>query len=510
MTSLPRNNFAPERTLLYKSLGLLIKDYRQWRGVSQEALAELVGISVRQLQNWEADRHSVRIENLHDLSEKTGIPMQICVALNAGHPVWYSLQNRRFAYSPMDKALFSSRELLRKLKQSDDGITTKYIPITTDKHINMVLSCHRDIYGTKRPLGRDVIKAAILILPDLNCIAFDCWGHYVGHVICLPITTDSYEQLKKKKTFEGNLTNKAICDIISLQTGVIYFYSMYMSNTSVARSILVAGHRCIAKINPKNQYMIAHVAATLETKELSDSFGMKPVFCKNSKQEDIQTEIAPALYEIRLDDLERRILKLFPLVEKNRRDRKADTVKRENSPSTSDIKPKNMRAISKKITTVNKTERLPLNYNNSLGVGNSLSVGKRKILDRLQTPIYKYDVNKIVCPNPNCTLYGKTEGSKVISNGTYRTKEGTLSQRFFCKKCGKSFCSRAGSLFYGLRTPEEKILKGLKLLAQGMTSLSVSKTLRVRHDTVQRWLAVAAAQNIKIDTMLSQSIITSM
>ncbi|MBU1052759.1 MAG: helix-turn-helix domain-containing protein [Proteobacteria bacterium] len=492
MTSIPRKSFASEKSVLYKSLGLLIKDYRQWRSLSQETLAEIIGISVRQLQNWEADRHSARIENLHDLSEMTGIPMQICVALNAGHPVWYSLQNRRFAYSSIDETLFSSRELLRKLKRSDDGVMTKYIPITTDKHISMILSCHCDIYGTKRSLGKDIIKAACLILPDLNFIAFDCWGHYVGHEICLPITSDAYEQLKKQKTFEGNLTYKSICDIVSLETGVVYIYSMYTANTSVAQSALVKNHRYFANINSKDNYLVVHAAATKEAKKLSDNFGMKPVFNINSKQDDNNKETVPALYEIGLDTLEKRALKLFPLVEKQPQKLKKPVTKVKVLPSASALKHKNLQALPEKT----------VKYDNSLVVGSSLSVGKKKVQAGSKAQQAEYDLKKMSCPNPNCPLYGKVEESKVIANGTYRTKEGAISQRFFCNECGKSFCSRAGSLFYGLRTPEEKILTGLKLLAKGMPPLSVSKVLGVRHDTVQRWLEVAIAQKGKIDAML--------
>jgi hypothetical protein len=34
--------------------------------VNQEFLADSIGISARELQRWEADRHNVRTGNLHD------------------------------------------------------------------------------------------------------------------------------------------------------------------------------------------------------------------------------------------------------------------------------------------------------------------------------------------------------------------------------------------------------------------------------------------------------------
>lgn len=500
MIPLPQTKVAPENTKLYKSLGALIKDYRQWRELSQERLAASIGISVRELQNWEANRCRARIESLHDLSEVAGIPMQVCIALNAEQPLWYSLRKRRFAYSSIDEALFSSRELLINRKRSDDGVITKYTPITTDKHISMILSCHGDIYGTKKSLGGDIIKAASLTLPALNRIAFDCWGHYVGHQVCLPITVDTYEQLKKQKTFEGNLTIKAINDIIAQREGVFYFYSIFMANTSVAQAILINNYRFMTKMKQKENYLVARFAVTIDGQDISDNFGMKLVFCKKSEPEDMQTEIVPAMYEIELDALERRAIRLPPLVEEHRQEGKIYETKWEGLPAFSALKPKNGHGLRKKTVAANSIGCFPLN------IDNALSVDKEESLEGLKTQTYAYELKTEVCPNPNCPLHGKIEKGNIVYNGTYRTKEGTLSRRFLCKECGDSFCSRAGSVFYGLRSPEEKILMSLRLLVKGMPLQDVSKALGVKHDTVQHWLAVAAGQNGKIDAMLMEKL----
>ena len=228
--SLQRNKISPFNVKLYQSFGSLIKEYRQMHTMTQQTLAESIGISVRELQNWEADRHPARIDNLHDFSEFTGIPMQACVALNAGQPVRYSLRKRLFAYSSIEEAQFSSHDVFRWHDQLEDWPLTKYEPITTDREIDAILSCHHDVYSTERPLRRDVIKAAIAVVPDLNRILFDCWGHYVGHQLCLPMTKDVYQQLKKQKTLEDYLTAESISDILALGEGVFFFYS-YLIHT---------------------------------------------------------------------------------------------------------------------------------------------------------------------------------------------------------------------------------------------------------------------------------------
>lgn len=265
----------------------------------------MIGISVRELQNWEAVRYHIRIETLHDLAEITGIPMQVCVALNAEQPLWYSLRRRRFAYSSVEEALFSSYELLRHHKQSDNEVITNNYPIKTDKHLSLILSCHDDIYGVKIPLGREAIEAASIILPDFNRIVFDSWGHYVGHQVCFPLKHELYQQLKKLKNFES-LTANAMNDIVAQKEGVFYVHSFFMANISVAHSIINHNCRFLAKIEPKEKYLAARVDVTVEGKDIPENFGLKMVFGNATEQDYMQTEIVPAIHEIKLAALMRK------------------------------------------------------------------------------------------------------------------------------------------------------------------------------------------------------------
>lgn len=263
----------------------------------------MTGISVRELQNWEADRHNIRIDNLHDLAELTGIPMQACVALNARQPLWYSLRKRRFAYSSVEEALFSSYELLRHPEQTDDELITNNCPITKDKHIRMILSCHDDIYGAKIPLGREAIEAASTILPDFNRIVFDSWGHYVGHQVCFPIRHELYQQIKKKKNFKS-MTADSMSDIVAQQEGAFYIYSFFMTDISVAHSILINNCRCAAKIEPKERYTVARIEVTEKRRNISADSDLN--LLANKVYGDCpQTEMIPAMHEIKLNILMR-------------------------------------------------------------------------------------------------------------------------------------------------------------------------------------------------------------
>jgi transposase-like protein len=119
---------------------------------------------------------------------------------------------------------------------------------------------------------------------------------------------------------------------------------------------------------------------------------------------------------------------------------------------------------------------------------------------RGRRPKYKFKTE--ACPNPKCSLYGKPGKGNIVSNGTYPTQEGTFARRFRCRQCDASFCNRVGTIFYDLRTPEEKVLLALKLLVKGMPLRGIGEVLEVKLDTVRHWLRLAAAQSEKVDALL--------
>ncbi len=295
------NKSVPADFIFYKSLGSLIKDYRQIHAINQENLAKDIGISIRELQRWETNRHRAHINNLHDLSEVTGIPMQVCLALNADQPIWYSSRERRFAYSSIEMENFKIENLLKSRKQSSVGDIERYDHIKKDKHISLVLSYHGDIYGKAQLLSREVIKKANKVLPDLNYIAFDCWGHYVGHLVCLPMNIEIYDQLKKEKNWKNFLTVDKISDILAVHEGVFFFYSAFMANASVGYAQLIRSAWHLASIEPKNRYLVVYNMAAKEVKEFFYNFGARAISWDAGGYENANAQFAPAMYEIELD-----------------------------------------------------------------------------------------------------------------------------------------------------------------------------------------------------------------
>ena len=114
----------------------------------------------------------------------------------------------------------------------------------------------------------------------------------------------------------------------------------------------------------------------------------------------------------------------------------------------------------------------------------------------------KYDLSNQACPNPRCKLYGKRGKGNIVSNGSSTTREGKKVRKFLCKKCQGSFCERSGTIFYDLRSSEEKVLMALKLLVKGMPLRGVAEVMEVKLDTVRHWLKVAAEHSEQVNALL--------
>jgi len=118
----------------------------------------------------------------------------------------------------------------------------------------------------------------------------------------------------------------------------------------------------------------------------------------------------------------------------------------------------------------------------------------------------KYGLDDEVCPNCACSLHGEKAKGNIVANGTYRRQGEGQARRFLCRACGQSFCSRAGTIFYDLRSPEERVLMALKLLVKGMPLRGVAEVLGVKLDTVRHWLRVAAEHSEKVDKLLMKEL----
>ena len=67
------------------------------------------------------------------------------------------------------------------------------------------------------------------------------------------------------------------------------------------------------------------------------------------------------------------------------------------------------------------------------------------------------------CPNPDCSHYRLMNRENISAISTYLTPSG--KRRIFrCNKCEHPFSETRDTVFFDLRTPEEKVMMALKML----------------------------------------------
>ena len=71
-----------------------------------------------------------------------------------------------------------------------------------------------------------------------------------------------------------------------------------------------------------------------------------------------------------------------------------------------------------------------------------------------------------------------------------------------CRSCGRSFTERTGTIFYDLRSNDDKVLQALVMLAKGMTLRGTAEVLHTKLDTIRYWLQLAAEQAEKVSEHL--------
>lgn len=109
------------------------------------------------------------------------------------------------------------------------------------------------------------------------------------------------------------------------------------------------------------------------------------------------------------------------------------------------------------------------------------------------------------CPNPDCNFYGKNSQGNIRSVASYMTQSG--KRRIFeCKVCNKMFSETRDTVFYDLRTSEEKVMMALKMILVKVELSGISFVLGVKEETVLEWLKKASKKAKEINEELMKDL----
>jgi transposase-like protein/IS1 family transposase len=109
------------------------------------------------------------------------------------------------------------------------------------------------------------------------------------------------------------------------------------------------------------------------------------------------------------------------------------------------------------------------------------------------------------CPNPACDHYRLMNRGNVKSIATYKCQSGKR-RVFQCKECNKRFAETRDTVFFDLRTPEEKVMIALKLLLCKVELTAISFALGITEETTLEWLRRAAEKAEAINQHLLRDV----
>lgn len=109
------------------------------------------------------------------------------------------------------------------------------------------------------------------------------------------------------------------------------------------------------------------------------------------------------------------------------------------------------------------------------------------------------------CPNRDCTKYNLMNRGNVRAISTYMTESGKR-RVFQCTICKTRFSETRDTVFFDLRTPEEKVMMALKMLLVRVELSGICFVLGVTEETILEWLRRAAQKAEEINEHLLRNL----
>ncbi|MDM8542959.1 hypothetical protein QUF90_17940 [Desulfococcaceae bacterium HSG9] len=109
------------------------------------------------------------------------------------------------------------------------------------------------------------------------------------------------------------------------------------------------------------------------------------------------------------------------------------------------------------------------------------------------------------CPDKSCEMYGQMNKGNISGISTYLTKSGSRSI-FKCKCCNYSFSETGDTVFFDLKTPEEKVITALKMILVRVSISGISFVLSIKEVTILKWQDRAYRKADKINKILLKDI----
>ena len=91
------------------------------------------------------------------------------------------------------------------------------------------------------------------------------------------------------------------------------------------------------------------------------------------------------------------------------------------------------------------------------------------------------------CDNPECSCYNKVDAGNIRINSRPKGQ-------VYCKECKNIWVVTKGTILFGLKTPIDKVIDTLQMLARGMGLRNTCRQQNITVDSALSWIEKAAEQ----------------
>ena len=105
------------------------------------------------------------------------------------------------------------------------------------------------------------------------------------------------------------------------------------------------------------------------------------------------------------------------------------------------------------------------------------------------------DFSQLFCWNKDCPDYGIKNQGNIVFKERYGKNNHALLK---CKTCNGCFSETKGTVFFGLDTPEEEVLRTIAILPEKGSIRGVARATGHSKDTICRWLEIAGTHSKEV------------
>ncbi|MDD3041970.1 MAG: hypothetical protein PHW56_03380 [Methanosarcinaceae archaeon] len=116
---------------------------------------------------------------------------------------------------------------------------------------------------------------------------------------------------------------------------------------------------------------------------------------------------------------------------------------------------------------------------------------------------FDIDLSQFWCRNEECPDYGKKDHGNIVLKQRYGKQNRALLK---CRTCKECFSETKGTIFFGLDTPQDEVIRTLAMIPEKGSIRGVARATGHDKDTISRWLEIAATHCEEVTAYFLQNL----